>query len=66
VIADRIRHRTRDVSDADDRVARAMAADADPWPDAVTIRTDTTPESCVDQASRVVRPYATGRPEETV
>jgi aminoglycoside phosphotransferase family enzyme/predicted kinase len=56
VAAGRLRDRRRAASDADARIAAAMAADADPWPDAATIRTDATPERSVDQAWRLIRP----------
>jgi aminoglycoside phosphotransferase family enzyme/predicted kinase len=57
----RIRHRTRDPSDADARVAAAMTAAADPWPDAHAIDTDVPADRCADQAWRLVR-----RPAEAV
>jgi hypothetical protein len=59
VAADRLRHRVGHLSDAAPAVAAAMAADADPWPEAATIRTDQTPEHSADQACRLVRPHST-------
>ncbi|MET7425923.1 AAA family ATPase [Dactylosporangium sp. NPDC005555] len=40
VVTDRLRRRTLSTSDADAAIATAMAARADPWPEASTIRTD--------------------------
>jgi uncharacterized protein len=40
VAAARLRSRARTASDADERIAAAMATGADPWPEAITIRTD--------------------------
>ncbi|HYZ91580.1 MAG TPA: AAA family ATPase [Actinomycetota bacterium] len=48
--AQRIRARTRDVSDADERIAAIMAARADPWADATEIETDSSPKECVKRA----------------
>jgi predicted kinase len=59
----RIRHRNGSASDADDRIAAAMAAGADPWPEAHSIRTDATPEVCADQAWRLVRGDAVRSPD---
>ncbi|HEX6871111.1 MAG TPA: AAA family ATPase [Micromonosporaceae bacterium] len=52
----RLRRRVGDVSDADVTVAAAMAAQADPWPQATTIETDAPLARCVDQAAALVRP----------
>ncbi|HEY8453773.1 MAG: AAA family ATPase [Micromonosporaceae bacterium] len=56
VVAARLRDRARDVSDADERIAAAMAAHADPWPQAHTIRTDRTPDRSVAEAAALARP----------
>jgi hypothetical protein len=48
------------MSDADQGVAAAMAADADPWPDAATINTEAAPDRCVEHASTLVRGLTTG------
>ena len=46
--AARLRQRTGSptgsLSDADERVAAAMTADTDPWPEATVVRTDRTPD----------------------
>ncbi len=34
-----------------------MAAHADPWPLAATIRTDATPDQCVARAMALIRPH---------
>jgi uncharacterized protein len=52
-----LRRRTHSVSDADERIAEAMTAHADPWPQATTIRTDQAPDRCVEQAARLMRPH---------
>jgi aminoglycoside phosphotransferase family enzyme/predicted kinase len=54
VTVDRIRRRASSISDADEHIAEAMAASADPWPDAVTIRTDDLPDRSVDEAVHLV------------
>lgn len=56
VVADRLRRRTGSVSDADAHIAAAMAARADPWPDALELRTDLTPDPSVRRAEAAVRP----------
>ncbi|MEU7815202.1 AAA family ATPase [Pseudonocardia sp. NPDC049154] len=53
VTAARIRSRRRSVSDATVAVAERMAAVADPWPDAVVVRTDAPPARSLAQAARV-------------
>jgi uncharacterized protein len=65
--ARRISARTCGVSDADQAVAEAMRAIADPWPDAMVIDTDgggtaALPGECLDQALAVIRPHG---PEHT-
>jgi aminoglycoside phosphotransferase family enzyme/predicted kinase len=57
VVAERLRRRTGSVSDADLAVATAMAADADPWPDAVSVRTDLIPDRSVARVEAAVRPW---------
>jgi uncharacterized protein len=59
VTAARLRHRRPSTSDADAHITTAMAARADPWPDAVSIRTDAIPDDSVDRAARLVRRHAT-------
>ncbi|RZU53537.1 hypothetical protein EV385_5466 [Krasilnikovia cinnamomea] len=52
-VAQRIAGRTGDpqeVSDADAMIAAVLAAEADPWPQARTIATDTTPEASMNAA----------------
>jgi aminoglycoside phosphotransferase family enzyme/predicted kinase len=60
VAATRLRRRAGGMSDADQGVAAAMAADADPWPDAATINTEAAPDRCVEHASTLVRGLTTG------
>jgi len=55
VAAARLRRRTRAVSDADERIAAAMAARAEPWPDASTVRTNAVPDQSVEDAMAVLR-----------
>jgi aminoglycoside phosphotransferase family enzyme/predicted kinase len=55
----RLRHRHHDPSDADEHIARTLAAHADPWPQATAIRTDSTPDGSVTQALTLIRPHAT-------
>jgi len=50
VTVDRIRRRASSISDADEHIAAAMAARAEPWPQAATIRTDDLPDRSVDEA----------------
>jgi hypothetical protein len=47
------------LSDADERIATAMAVRAEPWPDASTIHTDAAPAESVAHAAALVRrrPY---------
>lgn len=52
----RLRTRTGSLSDADPVIARAMAADAAPWPQAVDIDTSGTPAAALTEALRMVRP----------
>lgn len=54
VAAERIRSRGRTMSDADPVTAAAMAADAAPWPDAVTLDTTGTPDEPVAAALRAM------------
>ena len=52
-VARRLRHRSVnavDASDADAAIAGALTADADPWPEAVAIRTDGDPGRSTDDA----------------
>ncbi|GAA2865134.1 AAA family ATPase [Pseudonocardia halophobica] len=53
VAAERIRSRRRSVSDVTVAVAERMAIVADPWPDAVVVRTDRPLARSVAQAARV-------------
>jgi uncharacterized protein len=55
VTAARIRDRVRSISDADERVARAMAARADPWPRALPIDTTRPVDESVAQAMGAIR-----------
>ncbi|MFE7814314.1 AAA family ATPase [Streptomyces sp. NPDC057433] len=48
-------------SDADLAVATAMAAEASPWPEAVTVDTSGALETAVVQALAAVRPWDTGQ-----
>lgn len=54
VAASRLRSRTGSLSDADPAIAAAMAADAAPWPDAITIDTATQPAEAAAQALRAI------------
>jgi uncharacterized protein len=54
VAAGRLDRRGATSSDADPAIAAAMAADADPWPKATTIDTESDVDSCVSQAERLV------------
>lgn len=56
----RLRHREHAISDADEHIAAAIAAHADPWPQATPIRTDETPDRSVERAAAVVRPDRRG------
>ena len=54
----RIRKRARaggDASDADEDVARAMAAEASPWPSAAAVDTSGSPEEALDAALAALR-----------
>lgn len=57
----RLDERPAGPSDAAPDVSEAMAAAADPWPEAVTLATDGTLESSVGQAVAAVRPESTER-----
>ncbi|WP_199432268.1 bifunctional aminoglycoside phosphotransferase/ATP-binding protein [Qaidamihabitans albus] len=59
VTAQRIRERYGDVSDADPRVAAAMAAEADPWPDATEIPTTGAPSEALAHARAALAPFGT-------
>ncbi|WP_371584427.1 AAA family ATPase [Streptomyces sp. NBC_01314] len=59
--AARLSTRAPGASDADLDVARAMAAAAPPWPEAVTVDTSGPLEAAVVQALAAVRPYGTGQ-----
>lgn len=54
VAAQRMRDRTGGVSDADEDVASAMGAEADPWPEAHSLSTAEPPERVVDRALSLV------------
>jgi hypothetical protein len=60
VTVDRIRRRASSISDADEHIAAAMAASAEPWPDAATIRTDGLPDRSVDEAVDLVSSLIAG------
>ena len=62
VVATRLGRRAHGSSDADEHIVAARAVDADPWPNATTIDTDATPQHCVEQATTLIRPRATGHP----
>ena len=53
----RLRQRAPTISDADERIAAAIAAHTDPWPQATAIRTDDTPDRSLQQAIALVRPH---------
>jgi predicted kinase len=55
VVADRLRSRTGDASDADERVAERLRASADPWPAATTIDTNGAPDDSISAAVAAVR-----------
>ncbi|MGW2509765.1 bifunctional aminoglycoside phosphotransferase/ATP-binding protein [Streptomyces scopuliridis] len=57
----RLFNRPAGPSDAGPAVAEAMAAAADPWPEAVTVDTSGALESAVGRAVRVVRPDGSER-----
>ena len=50
VAAARLRQPRPGCSDADERTAARMATHAQPWPEAVVVRTDQTPDDSVEQA----------------
>ena len=54
VAAQRMRDRTSAASDADEDVASAMAAEADPWPEAHSLSTAEPPERVVDRTLSLV------------
>jgi uncharacterized protein len=56
VSAQRLRDRADPLSDADQRVAEAMAADQDPWPDACDLPTDGPETDTVARAVSLVQP----------
>jgi aminoglycoside phosphotransferase family enzyme/predicted kinase len=62
VVAARLRGPRDGVSDADVAIAAAMAAHADPWPEAVTIRTDTALAESVATAAALIRPAQSATP----
>ncbi|HYQ63974.1 AAA family ATPase [Actinophytocola sp.] len=55
VAVTRVRERTGSISDADPAVARAMAADAAPWPAATAVDTSGEPAAALTEAVRIVR-----------
>ncbi|WP_431985908.1 AAA family ATPase [Streptomyces griseoflavus] len=61
VSAARLSTRAPGASDADADVAAAMAAGAQPWPEAVAVDTSGSLESAVAQALAAVRPWGTGQ-----
>ncbi|MGH4011493.1 MAG: AAA family ATPase [Pseudonocardiaceae bacterium] len=56
VIARRLRERTGALSDADEEIGRAVAAHADPWPQAVPIATDGSVRAAVAMGRRQCEP----------
>lgn len=56
VAAERMRSRSGAASDADRDVAEAMAADADPWPQAATVSTAGSPEESTREAMSWLEP----------
>jgi predicted kinase len=61
VATTRLRTREPGASDADPEVAAAMAARAQPWPQATPIDTSGPLQAAVAQSLAVVRPYGTGQ-----
>jgi hypothetical protein len=53
--AARMRARTGSISDVDEDVAAAMAADAEPWPEASVIRTEDDVWRCAERAMQAIR-----------
>ena len=60
--AERIRTRTRGLSDADTDIAAAMRTHADPWPEATTIDTSGPLDDATEQALTAVHPRGPGHP----
>jgi hypothetical protein len=56
LVVSRLRHRARGASDADEQVAAALAAVAEPWPDAYEIRTDGDLDDSIVAAVARIRP----------
>lgn len=54
------------VSDADESIARAMRAEADPWPEAVTVPTGGSPRESVDHAVAAALPHPPWRARRPV
>ncbi|GAA2086559.1 AAA family ATPase [Actinomadura alba] len=59
---ERLRTRTRGVSDADPMIAARMAEDADPWPDAIGIDTTGPIDDTIEHALSAVRPHGADHP----
>jgi hypothetical protein len=57
ITAGRMRARTTGPSDADEQIAAAMAASADPWPEATEVGTACGVQPALDKALPVVRPH---------
>jgi uncharacterized protein len=55
VVSARLRSRTGSASDADESIAARLRGEAQPWPDATAIRTDTTVDRSVAEALEAVR-----------
>jgi predicted kinase len=55
IAARRLNRRHHGSSDADAAIAAAMAVDADPWPEAATVDTESDVDRCVERAERIVR-----------
>lgn len=56
VVAERLRERTGSVSDADEAIGRALAADADPWPRAAPVSTAGSLDEAVREALNTLSP----------
>ncbi|HET8682418.1 MAG TPA: AAA family ATPase [Micromonosporaceae bacterium] len=56
LVAARLARRPPGRSDAGTRIAAAMAADTEPWPQATTVNTEAAPDRCVAQALALIRP----------
>lgn len=55
IVANRRRQRVHNLPNADEHITAAIAAHTDPWSDATTIHTDTTPDHALEQAIALIR-----------